>query len=98
MNETTPQKAIDIQGSIDLNAPKETSAEIQVTKVPKFEVDTGTDMTVILGAVVTIATLIATKIYTIRTYKANQRGSKSKGVSIALFFNDKSCHLVHALS
>lgn len=65
-----------IRGSVDLRGSTQTNAEIHVTSLPRVEVETGTDWGIIVGASVTIATLLATTFFTIRTYKLSLKSQE----------------------
>ncbi len=65
-----------VQHALELNRPTKTNAEIQVSSIPKIQVDAGVDWGVILGATVTIATLLVTTFFTIRTYKLSLKSQE----------------------
>lgn len=65
-----------VQPAMELDRLTKTNAEIQVSSIPKIQVDAGVDWGVILGATVTIATLLVTTFFTIRTYKLSLKSQE----------------------
>ena len=64
------------KNTLPLNSPTKTNAEIHVASMPKIEVDAGVDWGIILGATVTIVTLLVTTFFTIRTYKLSLKSQE----------------------
>lgn len=76
MSETPQQTTLKVNGLMEFSGSGKTSTEIQINKMPKIEIDSGVDVTVILGAAVTIVTIIASTLYSISSFRNSLKNQK----------------------